>query len=97
MRIALCLSGYFENAGGLFDSLRGQRYINNKILNNRNVDVFVHSWDLKNKQLINKAYNITDSIFEKQKDFSEKLKMCNEEWFLDNKNAPPGMYATNNI
>ena len=97
MRIALCLSGYFENAGGLFDSLKGHQYINKKILNDRNVDVFVHSWDLKNKKLINNAYNITDCIFEKQKDFSEKLKMCDNDWLLDNKDSPPGMYATNSV
>lgn len=97
MKIALCLSGYFENAGGLFSSLRGNEYINRKVISNHDVDVFVHSWDLKNEALVKKVYNVTDCIFEKQKDFSEKLKMCNQEWFLDNKNSPPGMYSTNSI
>ncbi|MBP01657.1 MAG: hypothetical protein CMM25_02445 [Rhodospirillaceae bacterium] len=97
MKIALCLSGYFENAGGLASSLRGNEYINKKIISNHDVDVFVHSWDLKNEDLVKKVYNITDCVFEKQKDFSEKLKMCNKDWLLDGEDAPPGMYATNSI
>jgi len=97
MRIALCLSGYFENAGGLFESLRGNEYIKRKIISNNNVDVFVHSWDMKNEKIVKKAYNITSCIFEEQKDFKKILKECDEGWFFGPTGKAPGMYSTNNI
>lgn len=97
MKIALCLSGYFENAGGLFDSLRGNKYINEKIISNNNVDVFVHSWDLKNENLIKKVYNVTSCIFEEQRQFKNLIEKCDEEWFFGASGKAPGMYSTNNI
>ena len=97
MRIALCLSGYFANSGGVFESLRGHEYIKRKILNNNNVDVFVHSWDLVNEKLIKKIYNPTNCEFEEQRKFSNLLQKCNQDWFFGPAGSAPGMYSTNNI
>jgi len=72
MKIALCLHGYFnspkdKNSFGL----DGYEHIKKHILDGNNVDVYIHSWDLESRDVINKLYNnlIKDSIFEPQIDF----------------------------
>lgn len=73
-KIALCLSGYFDSpTDKTSKGMDGFDYINKKILSkNENVDVFIHSWDLKNEKIIKDLYKPKYFIFEKQKDFSKK-------------------------
>lgn len=74
-KIALCLHGYFNSLTDL--SSKGEdgfRHIKKHILDSRDVDVFVHSFDLKNEDRIIELYNPKNIIFEKQIDFSEEIK-----------------------
>lgn len=72
MKIALCLHGLFNST---FDSTSsgfdGFKYIKKYILDQGNVDVFVHSWETDKEQLIKKMYNPKEILVEKQKDFSD--------------------------
>lgn len=72
MKIALCLSGYF-NSSRDFNSLGidGYNHIKNHILKYGNVDVYIHSWDINNKDLIESIYGdlIKESLFEPQINF----------------------------
>lgn len=97
MRIALCLHGYFANAGGSEASRNGFEYIKSKLLSKYDVDVFIHSWDLPNKDLALSLYSPQDYVFEKQYSFEEELLNFKEWWFLEGQKNPPGMYATNTI
>ena len=83
MRAALCLSGYFSNSKGINDGLAGYSYMDRKLLSKHNVDVFIHSWDLENKEKILSLYNPIDSVFEQQKDFSKELEKGNESYFFE--------------
>ena len=72
MKIALGLSGYFNSpkSPNSFGE-DGFEYIKKHILNGNTVDVFIHSWDISNKDIIERLYDnlIKDSIFETQIDF----------------------------
>lgn len=72
MKTALCLHGYFNSQrDGDSRGIDGYRYIEDNILSKSDVDVYIHSWDLKNEMEICSLYsnNIISSVFEKQKDF----------------------------
>lgn len=97
MKIALCLSGYFENAGGVHASLRGHEYLKKKLLNEHDVDIFIHSWDLKNELLIRKIYPAKSIVFEEQRSFSEVVNNIDQKWFFGEDNQAPGMYSGNNV
>ena len=89
MRIALCLHGLFDS---LTDSsskgLDGYHHIKKNILNNHNVDIYLHSWNSdKNDEIIN-LYKPIDFIFEDQVDFTEKINGRNIN-FLRNSPRPP--------
>jgi hypothetical protein len=96
MKIALCLHGYFANAGGLEASRKGFGYIKSK-LSAYNIDTFIHSWDLDNKDEVISLYNPTLEKFEQQYSFEEELKQFNQDWFFEGQASPPGMYSTNTI
>ena len=67
MKIALCLSGYFNSpkSPNSFGE-DGFEYIKKHILNGNTVDVFIHSWDISNKDIIERLYDnlIKDCPFE---------------------------------
>ena len=44
MKIALCLHGYFANAGGIEASVKGAAYIKKNIIKDKLVDVFVNHY-----------------------------------------------------
>lgn len=70
MKVALCLHGNFDsNFDKRSNGLDGFSYIKKNILDKFRTDVFIHSWDKKNENLIKKLYNPIDSIFEKQINF----------------------------
>ena len=96
MKIALCLHGYFTNAGGLDASRKGFEYIQSK-LSNYNIDTFIHSWDLENKNEITSLYNPTAEKFQQQYSFKDELKQFDQDWFFQGESSPPGMYLTNTI
>ena len=97
MKIALCLHGYFANAGGSEASELAKKYIERKILKGNDVDVFIHSWDLVNKEKVLSLYDTTAHCFEEQKDFSEELTKFDVEWFEKDFNREKTIYKTNTI
>ena len=97
MKIALCMHGYFANAGGAQSSIVAHQYLRRKVLNEHDVDVFVHSWDLPNEEQIRRLYQPTDAIFEPQYSFEEELNNFNEEWFNEGFDRGSTMYHTNTI
>ena len=72
MRIALCISGYFNSTKDKSSrGLDGFNHIKNHILHNKNVDIFIHSWDINSKIEIENLYApyLKESFFEPQIDF----------------------------
>jgi|6_EtaG_2_1085325.scaffolds.fasta_scaffold00086_5 hypothetical protein len=96
MKIALCLHGYFANAGGGHASEVAYEYIKRKVLKN-DVDIFVHSWDMENKHIIENLYEPTMAHFEPQQMFHNELKQFDETWFNEEFARPQTMYKTNTI
>lgn len=88
MKIALCLHGLFDSTQDLISNgLDGWDYIQKHIFNKCNkgdVDVFIHSWEVKKRELIEAMYKPKVAIFESQKNFNpliidrglDKLKRC---------------------
>jgi|TARA_B100001094_G_C18164570_1_gene791276 hypothetical protein len=77
MKIALCLGGYLDSQKDKSSKgIKGFDYINKKIFKGNNVDVYIHSWDLINKSLIEDLYGerIRNSKFERQIDFSQVVE-----------------------
>lgn len=70
-RIALCLYGKFNNRLSNTSGIDGFDVIYQNILSGRNVDIFIHSWDIESKSLIEKLYSnyIRVSTFEPQINF----------------------------
>ena len=98
MRIALCLHGYFANAGGTDASERAHKYILRKLLDKHNVDVFVHTWDTPaNQKKIIDLYGPEKMEAEEQNDFAEELTKFDEDWFNEKFDRSKTMYSTNTI
>src|SRR3989304_6440892 len=74
MKIALCLHGLFNST---FDQtsngLDGFHYIKKHILDRKNVDVFIHNWDLGHQDLIRNLYCPKLALFEPLKDWSKEI------------------------
>ena len=89
MKVALCLHGYFDShydnssIGG-----KGFKYIQKKILNKFNPDIYIHTWDKNNFDIINKIYNPKKIVLEQQIDFS-KIVEDNGLKELENQSRPP--------
>lgn len=72
MKIALCLHGYFNSSVDHTSfGLDGYGHIKKHILDDNNVDVFIHSWDTTNEELIRNLYKPKLAKFEPQKDFTD--------------------------
>lgn len=72
MKIALCLSGYFNSSKDNTSlGIDGFYHIKKHILDGNDVDIFIHSWDIENKNTIEELYSnyIKNCIFEPQIDF----------------------------
>ena len=72
MKIALCLHGYFNSSRDNSSfGLDGFAHIKKHILDGNDVDVYIHSWDIPNKEKIEELYgNLTkNSLIEAQIDF----------------------------
>ena len=75
-RIALCLYGRYNNRLNSKNSGDdGCEYIKKTLLKNRDVDIFIHSWDTDLEDNIVKKYQngLVDYNFEKPKDFSSLI------------------------
>ena len=77
MKIALCLFGHIggmKSKGGSLhgdvDITRAYNSYNKMILNDNDVDIFIHSWSVDSKGELLNLYTPKDSLIEKQKDFS---------------------------
>lgn len=83
MKIALCLSGYYNNAVDPESGDNGFLYIEDTIINKYNPDVFIHSWEPDREVYLKELYNPIYITCEKQKDFSEVMKDNNisQEYF----------------
>lgn len=95
MKIALCLHGYFANAGGVESSVAGHSYIDRKLLSRYDVDVFVHSWDITNKEKVLSLYNPIKHVFEEQIMFEQELNLIDQASFFGQSGQAPGMYRIN--
>lgn len=80
-RIALCLYGKFNNRLSESSGIDGFDVIFKNILSGRQVDIFIHSWDIQSQAMIQKLYSkyVISSVFEPQIDFkivmdSQKIK-----------------------
>lgn len=88
-KIALCLYGKFNNRLLPTSGIEGFEYIKEKILKGRNVDIFIHSWDIESQSQIEQVYydNIVTSLFEKQKNFNDVITAEN---IKESNFSPPG-------
>ncbi len=89
-KIALCLYGNFNNRYNPRKSGEdGVAYIKSNIIRDKNIDVFIHSWDLDNCNNIISGYRkfIKKAVFEKQKDFSKEIE---ENGIIENIFLPAG-------
>lgn len=90
MIYALCIHGYFSNKDN--DNLIKTNYIYDNIINKiikcgDNVDVFIHSFDIKNIDNIKKKYpSAKKYIIEKQKDFLNIIDIEYKNKLEKNKN-----------
>ena len=86
MRIALCLHGLSGNInnfgnGKTLDQEYAYRHYKKHILDiNKNVDIFMHSWSINDKENLIKLYNPVNNLFEKQEYFNR-----NENYIERNK------------
>lgn len=79
MRVALCLYGYYNNRSDKSAGDKGYAYIQSKIMKQAEaigaeVDVFFHSWDIKETETIFNKYPPTHGVVEEQIDFNKIAK-----------------------
>ena len=77
MKVALCLHGYFDSFSDRESKgIDGFKHIKKNILDKANVDIFIHSWDVKNEGLIRNSYEkwIKRIKLEFQEDFSPLIQ-----------------------
>ena len=75
MKIALCLSGYFDSLTDLSSKgIDGFDHLKRHVFSKGDVDVYIHSWDKENESQIKTLYNPKYAIFEHQIDFSDLIK-----------------------
>lgn len=78
MKIALCLHGMFDSLTDCKSKgVDGFNHIKSRILDKGNVDVYIHSWSLDNKDKIIELYRPKKYVFEQQKDFSDVINSRN--------------------
>lgn len=71
MKIALCLHGLFNSSqDSTSNGVDGKQHIQKHILDKGDVDVYVHSWEIDKKDIIEELYHPKQAIFEPQRDFT---------------------------
>jgi len=72
MKVAVCISGYFNSQKDLTSKgIDGYEHLQKHVFSKCNTDVYIHSWDLENKKQILDLYGdrIKGCLFEPQADF----------------------------
>jgi len=94
MKIALCLSGYFDSLTDVSSKgIDGYDHLKRHVLNKGDVDVYIHSWDIKNKQQIEDLYTPKHSVFESQIDFSDIIKKNGYDKIINPPRSPQTIYS----
>ena len=71
MKVALCLHGLFDSTTDKSSSgINGYEYIKKHTLDVYDTDVYIHSWETDNANMIESMYNPKKCIFEEQIDFT---------------------------
>jgi hypothetical protein len=74
-RIALCLHGKFNSTtDASSNGFDGYEYIRRHILDKGKVDVYIHTWDIDSKEIIQTLYKPLDAVFENQIDFLPRIQ-----------------------
>jgi hypothetical protein len=91
MKTAFTINGYFSSKSDLIHGGPGStgrlshEYLKKELFEKaeNDVDVFIHSWDIENKQKILDLYgdSVKDYKFEEQIDFSNKIDKQTTDWF----------------
>jgi len=84
MKVALCMSGFIGNAekwlgGEELDYHYGHKYISDSILNQGDIDVFIHSYSTKHEDGINDLYKPVKSVFQENPDFKLRGVVTKDE------------------
>lgn len=78
MKIALCLHGLFDSANDSSSKgADGFKHIKKYILENNDVDIYMHNWQPEKKEEIISLYNPKNFIFENQIDFNNLIQERN--------------------
>lgn len=94
MKIALCLHGLFDSTtDSSSKGFDGYQHIKKNILYKRDVDVYIHSWEINKKQQILDLYNPTDFIFEDQINFIEKINHRGINNLIDTPRPPQNVLS----
>ena len=77
MKVALCLSGMVGSSqrwgdGEQLDYRISYDYLKEVIINQCDVDIFIHSWSVEHEKELCNLYKPKDFLFEKQVDFKYK-------------------------
>lgn len=84
MKIALCLHGLFDsNTDVTSKGIDGYKYIKHHILDNKDVDIFIHSWNIEKQNQINDLYKPKSVKYEKQLDFKNIIVPRNLDSLLN--------------
>lgn len=83
MKVALVLSGRFNNVHDQNSGIDGAVWLKEHIIKKYDADVFIHSWNTELEPLITGLYNPIYSTFQDQVDFKQVMKENNisQEYF----------------
>mgnify|MGYP000997178461 CR=1 FL=1 len=77
-KVALCLHGLFDSATDASSKgADGHIHIRKHILDQADVDVYIHSWDVDKQEQIRQLYQPKDIVVEPQRDYSDLIKANN--------------------
>jgi len=100
MKIAVVLSGYFGtiSTNDMQSGIKSHKKITN-FFKDYDVDYYIHSWQIWDKNEIVDLYNPKKSMFESQIDFdvTEKEICDNQQWFDEGFDRNSTMYKTATI
>jgi hypothetical protein len=71
MKIALSLFGFFNNSVDPVAGDKGYEYLRDTLLDNNNIDVYIHSWDIDFRTRLYLLYEPVDSIVEPNNNFKQ--------------------------
>lgn len=81
MKVAICISGYFNSSRDKTSKGKdGFKHLKKHVLNKVDADVYIHSWDIENRSRIIDLYekNLKGVLFEDQIDFTSFDLIQNE-------------------